>query len=255
MLANSFIDNHVIQYFEHNCVPRYAVSITGANVDKKLINKITKFLSSEVKGNQHKTLVFAPKSGFGGKVEVKFIKLDADNKEQDFINSYKFNAQRIMTANGVSPALLGISENANIGSGRGASQAENYKNTESLLTQLYAARRINKLFRLGLGCKYARIEYDPLNIKDAESLARILQILLVQGVISINEARNELGKAPRKGGDVPFVRMKERSMVRVEDLPKLESELINAIDNMGSDETVNQDTDIFGPESSDLPSQ
>lgn len=253
MLANSFIDSHIIQYFEHNCVPRYAVSITGANADKKLIDRISKFLSTEVKGNQHKTLVFAPKSGLGSKVEVKFIKLDADNKEQDFINSYKANAQRIMTANGLSPALLGIAENASIGSGRGSSQAENYKNLESLPSQLYAARRVNKLFRLGLGCKYARLEYDPLNIKDSEALARIIQILLVQGVISINEARNELGKGPIRGGDEPFVRMKGASMVKVSDMPDMQSMVADMVQNAPNLLADEDDSDTFGPESSDLP--
>lgn len=252
MLANSFIDNHIIQYFEHNCVPRYAVSITGANADQKLIDKITKFLSSQIKGNQHKTLVFAPKSGFGSKkVEVNFIKLDADNKEQDFIRSYGANDQRIMTANGLSPALLGIVESASLGSGKGSSQQDSYKNGESLPNQLYAALEINRFFKLGLGCKYARIEYDPLDIKDAESLARIVNILLIQGIISINEARSEFGKGPIDGGDVHFLRIKERSLVKVRDIPNLEFQLSEI---MGSgNEPEDSDIELVSPDASDLP--
>lgn len=248
MMANSYIRDHIIQYFEHNCVPRYAVIIKGANADKKFIKTITDFFSNEIKGNQHKTLVLAPKQGFGSKVEVEFKKIDGDRKEQDFIESQKANSQIIMTVNGLSASLLGINETSSLGSGKGLSQAENYKNRESLPAQLYAARRLNRLFKYGLGCMYAQIEYDPLDIKDAESLARIIQILLIQGVISINEARSQLGMGPITGGDIQFMRIKGMSMIKVSDIPNLESEILQVMDGQESDVI-----EVTGPEPTDIP--
>jgi len=227
IIANSYISDFQIQFFEHNCVPRYVVIIKGAKVDNKFKEYITEYFKTKVKGNTHKTMVLTL-SGLGNKnVDIEFKQIDAAHKEADFQETKKQNDQIIMTAEGVSAALLAINESASLGSGKGLSQAELYKDRIVTILQRFWAQKMNTLFRLGLGVLYAEIEYDPLDVRDALATAQVLNILIIQGVLTINEARRHLGMKSIPGGDSAFVRIREGSAVKVSDLPDIESQLKN----------------------------
>jgi capsid portal protein len=241
IIVNSKIEDYFHQFFEHNCVPRYVVIIKGATVQDEFLRLITDYFENKVKGSAHKTMILAL-TGYGNKnIEVEFKPLDMNLDSKDFSEIKKANDQRIMTAHGIPPAVLAINETANLGSGRGMSQADLYKNRVILPLQLYWASRLNKLFKLGLGCRFAKIEFDPMDIRDALQVAQALNLLLNLGVLTINEARRQLGmEGNLLGGDVAFVRIKEGSAIKVEDLPNLTTKLAE----MG---TYDEDTDSVIP--------
>jgi capsid portal protein len=224
VITNVHIRDYLLQFFEHNCIPRHAVIIKGAKVDDKFMELITDYFENKVKGSAHKTIILAL-TGFGNKnVEVEFRSLAADNKEADFLNTRKANDAQIMAAHGIPPAILGINDAASLGSGKGLSQADLYKNRVILPLQMFWASKLNKLFRLGLGCNYAKIEFDPMDIRDALQVAQTLNLLLTLGVLTINEARRQLGlDGNLKGGDVSFVRTPPQNLIKVTDIPKLKS--------------------------------
>jgi hypothetical protein len=132
-----------------------------------------------------------------------------------------------MIAEGTPGSMIGLNENTGAG-GRGLSSAEVFKDMTVIPRQLYYARRLNKLFRLGLGVLNARFEYQEYDVRDSLTIAQILQLMLTQGAITINEARDTLGMSAIKGGDVAFVRIKEGGAIKVEDLPELEMQLQEA---------------------------
>lgn len=205
MLANAEIRDYLLQFFEHNTVPRYAVIIKGAKVDSNVKETIQQFFSKEVKGHAHKTLLI-PIASVRGEVEVIFEKLDSDEKEASFQEAKKNNDQVIMVAHGTPPAILGIAEAANLGSGKGMSQAEIYKDRIITPRQNGWAKCLDKLFRMGLGVRHVRPKYDPLDVRDREAEMTILTGYQAAGNISTNEVREkaELGD-PIKGGDRPYI--------------------------------------------------
>lgn len=226
ILANNHIRDYLLQFFEHNCVPRYAVIIKGAKVDEKFRRKITDYFEKKVRGNTMKTMVLTlKKDNTARSVDIEFRRIDAEHKEADFLETKRQNDQSIMTAEGVSSALLAINESASLGSGKGMSQAELYKDRIVVPLQKFWEDKLNKLFRLGLGVTAANIEFDPLDVRDALAVSQSLNILMLNGLMSINEGRRTLGYPPIKGGDEAFVRVREGSAVKVSDLPNITSRL------------------------------
>jgi len=224
MVANSYIKDYIIQFFEHNTIPRYAVIVKGAKIDPEFRKMIDKYFKSKIKGSAHQTLVLTLSGMNNRQIDITFERLDADQKEADFIETRKSNNQIIMTSHGLSGAILGINDAASLGSGKGMSQAELYRDRVAMPLQLYWQRKLGKLFRLGLGVQHANIQFEVLEVRDMLSAAQALNLFLQNGVMTINEARRELGAGgPLEGGDEAFVRIKNASFVRVADIPELQS--------------------------------
>lgn len=204
VLANIHIRDFQLQYFEHNTVPRYAIIIEGAKLAEPVKKAITEYFGTHVKGKAHKTLII-PIPAMRGEVKVRFEKLDADVKESSFLESRKSNAQSIMAAHGVSPAIIGIAEHSELGSGKGLSQAEIYKDRIVTPSQRRWETFLNRLFRLGLGVQLVAMKFNPLDIRDREAEMDIYTGYLEKGTISINQVRKRVGLGdPVEGGDRQF---------------------------------------------------
>jgi len=205
LLANVHIRDYLLQFFEHNTVPRYAIVIEGAKLADPVKKAISSYFSTHVKGKAHKTLII-PIPSMRGEVKIRFEKLDADSNEGSFQETKKNNAQAIMTAHGVSPAIIGIAEASELGSGKGLSQAEIYKDRIVTPSQRYWARKINRLFKIGQGTRLVSIKFNPLDIRDEKAEEEVLVGYMNNGCTTINEVRRRAGLGPPiPGGDRPFV--------------------------------------------------
>jgi capsid portal protein len=205
LLSNVHIRDYLLQFFEHNTVPRYAVIIEGAKLAEPVKKLISQYFSTHIKGKAHKTLII-PVPSMRGEVKIRFEKLDADSKEGSFQETKKNNAQAIMCAHGVSPAIIGISEHSELGSGKGLSQAEIYKDRIVSPSQRYWAMKINNLFRFGLGVLLVNIKFSPLDIRDKKSEMEVHTGYLFKGCKTINQIRKEAGIGdPIPGGDRAFI--------------------------------------------------
>lgn len=208
-LGSLFSDVHIrdytLQFFEHNTVPRYAIVIEGSKMAPDVIDVINKFFTTDIKSKAHKTLII-PIPNKNAEVKLRFEKLDAENKESSFQETRKNNAQAIMVAHGVSPAIIGVHEAASLGSGKGLSQAEIYKDRIVTPSQYKFSSILNKLFRLGLGVRLVSLKFNPLDIRDREQEMKTLTGYLEKGATTINRVIQIAGLGePIVGGDVPFV--------------------------------------------------
>lgn len=204
VLANIHIRDFTLQFFEHNTVPRYAVIIEGAKLAKDVKDAIMHYFSQHIKGKAHKTLII-PVPAMRGEVKIRFEKLAADAQEGSFQDTRKNNSQGIMTAHGVSPAIIGIAEAASLGSGKGLSQAEIYKDRIVTPSQRVWEHHLNRLIRLGLGTNLVSIKFNPLDIRDREAEKNVFTSYLDKGVMTINQVAKRLGLAPVSGGDRNFI--------------------------------------------------
>jgi len=204
VLGNVHIRDFMLQFFEHNTVPRYAVIIEGAKLSKDVKDAIMQYFGQHVKGKAHKTLII-PIPAMRGEVKLRFEKLAADAQEGSFQDTRKNNAQGIMTAHGVSPAIIGIAESSELGSGKGLSQAEIYKDRIVTPSQRVWEHHLNRLLKLGLGTQLIRLKFNPLDIRDREAEKTVFLSYLEKGVMTINQVAKRLGLAPVEGGDRNFI--------------------------------------------------
>lgn len=204
VLGNVHIRDFMLQFFEHNTVPRYAVIIEGAKLAKDVKDAIMQYFGQHVKGKAHKTLII-PIPAMRGEVKLRFEKLAADAQEGSFQDTRKNNAQGIMTAHGVSPAIIGIAEHSELGSGKGLSQAEIYKDRIVTPSQRVWEHHLNRLLKLGLGVQLIALKFNPLDIRDREAEKTVYLSYLEKGVMTINQVAKRLGYAPVAGGDRNFI--------------------------------------------------
>lgn len=220
LLSNVNIRDYVLQYFEHNTVPRYAITIEGAKIADPVKDLIMRYFNEHVKGKPHKTLII-PIPALRGEIKVQFHKLDADVSESSYQETRKNQSQYIMTAHGVSPAIIGIAEHSELGSGKGLSQAEIYKDRIVAPSQRRADGVINKLFRNGLGITMVELRHIPLDIRDAKAEQEVLVGYQESGTMTINEVRlkAKIGD-PLEGGNRAFI-VTSRGIVFVDELPTM----------------------------------
>jgi len=204
ILANVNIRDYLLQYFDHNAVPQYAVIVKGADLDENVKNTIMSYFSREVKGNAHKTLVIPIPAV--GEIDVIFEKLDNSFESGNSDATRIENQKSIMIAHGVNPAIIGIADSAELGSGKGKSQMENYRERIVVPYQRRFSKEMNDLFRKGLGTSHVGIKFDPLSIEERSVLLDEDTEAMRNGLLTPNEVRerNSLG-SPIEGGDRYFL--------------------------------------------------
>lgn len=205
ILGNINIRDFLLQYFDHNTVPQYAVIIKGADLDNGTKELIMTYFNSHVKGSSHKTLVI-PIPGVAGDVDVQFQRLENVANMGAYEATRKANQVAIMVAHGVNPAIIGINEGGELGSGKGTSQMENYRERIIQPSQKRWASEINNLFRTGLGVQHVGVIFDQL---DTDSWMEVLKMditTMEKGLLTMNQVRqrNRLGP-PVEGCDRAFI--------------------------------------------------
>jgi capsid portal protein len=235
ILGNINIRDFFLQFFDNNTVPQYAIIVKGAKLSEEVKREIQKYFSQEIKGSAHKTLVI-PIPAAGGDVEITFERLSADTKEGSFQETRKNNWAEILISHGLAPAIVGIIENAQLGSGRGQAQQENHKNRVVAPIQKLWQRRLTQLFRLGLGAMKSQIKFDSLDAADLTQERENLVNYQRNGNLSINQVREraKLGP-PIDGGERNFIVI-GNLIVFVDELPKLNSDSETSRENEEEDE-------------------
>jgi len=217
ILANINIRNYLLQFFEHNTVPRFVVIIKGARISSEVKEAILQYFQTHVRGRAHKTLVIPIPTGRGN-VEVIFEKLDSDPKDGWFRESAKDSAHSIRMAHGVPASIAGFNDSASLGSGKGLAQAETYKDRVVTPAQNKWAEVVNHLFKVGLGIKLIHLVFNQMDTRDEEAEMRVLTTLQDRGNLSINEVRARLNYPPIPGGNRAFIKGKSGEIIFINEL-------------------------------------
>lgn len=228
ILTNMHINQYSLQFFEHNTIPRYVVIIKGAKLDTTVKDAILKYFQTEVKGRAHKTMIIPLPTG-RGEVSVTFQKLDADNQDGWFRESYKDNSNSIRIAHGVTAAIVGQSETASLGSGKGMSQAEIYKDRVAIPSQQRWSGILKDVLTRGRGLNLICVVFAELDTRDHETKMRVLSGYFDRGVVTINQVRAAGGLGgPIKGGDRAFIKV-GNAIVFIDEMPGMKSTLADPV--------------------------
>lgn len=102
-------------FFTNGAMPEYAVIFEGSTPSEEQRNSVRNFFLREYVGvgNAHRTMVLHVNEG----TKVKFERLTADVKDGDFLKLLDAARDRIVTAHGVPPRMLGIMSAGQLGGG------------------------------------------------------------------------------------------------------------------------------------------
>lgn len=222
IVANYHISNYLLQYFEHNTVPRYVVLIKGGRLEDPVKKAIINFFRNHVKGQAHSTLV-VPIPGGTGNVDIEFKELDTGSKDGWFREVQKDKQHAIRMAHEVPAAVAGFSDNASLGSGKGNSQLEMYRDRFVSPAQRAQSNIVTNILRLGLGLTKVRARFEELDVRNQEALMRLLTNYQDRGDLSTNELRRiaKLGP-PTKGGNRKY-RVAGGNVIFTDELDKMKS--------------------------------
>ncbi len=140
----------------------------------------------------------------GGMLAVKgasYQSANLNNKDMDYVNMMNMCRDMIISLFRVPPAIVGIIETANLGSGNGEAQKEQFKNVMNAKAKFYEAGFNKALGRNGFNEVF---QFNEIDIEDELKRANIESIQVRDGVRTINEVRKDYGWEPVDWGDYPI---------------------------------------------------
>ena len=194
----------VMSFFENYGVPRYAVTIIGADLTPEIIDQIEQFFDEQVKGGAHGTLMLS----VGGKtktaegevaldasnVKVEWTRLDTDVHEASFRLLRRDNRDEILSAHGVPPYRAGIAETGSLGGTTAAESTEVYKQSIVEPRQRILEARINRhVLWNGFGATDIAFEFERIDTRDLVREVDMVVARVAAGIMTPNEAIRELG--------------------------------------------------------------
>lgn len=140
----------------------------------------------------------------GGTLAIKggvFTSPSVNARDMDWGRLLELARDMIITGYGAQPAMVGVIETANLGTGSGESQKKNFKDTLQ-----GRAAFIEGAFNKSLGHNGfdELFQFSDLDIEDKLNRAQIEDIRLKNGSLSINEVRSTYGDEPVAWGNVPM---------------------------------------------------
>lgn len=197
IIGSDVIANYVLNFFANNARPDYFIIITGATLTQDQKTAIETKLTG-IKGveNAHK-LVTLTLGNPEAKVEIKEMSKVVD---ENFRNTKLDNRDEIAQIHGVPPKILGISSAGSLGSGNEAIGALKIL-VECIINpnKIEFEESLNSLIQNEFGFDGDILSFKQLSIVNEKDLAIIHKTYLEQGVMSVNEVREESGRIKLKG--------------------------------------------------------
>lgn len=140
----------------------------------------------------------------GGMLAVKgatYQSANVNNKDMDYVNMMNMCRDMIISLFRVPPAMIGVIETANLGSGNGEAQKEQFKNVMNAKAKFYEAA-FNKA--LGHNGFQEIFEFNEMDIEDELKRANIESIQTRDGIRTVNEVRKTYGWDPVDWGNEPL---------------------------------------------------
>lgn len=124
-----------------------------------------------------------------------------NNKDMDYVNMMNMCRDMIISLFRVPPAMVGVIETANLGSGNGEAQKEQFKNVMNAKAKFYESA-FNKA--LGSNGFNEVFQFNEMDIEDELKRANIESIQIRDGVRTVNEIRKGYGWNPVDWGNEPL---------------------------------------------------
>lgn len=177
------------RYFEENPIPDGALALLDTNETE--MKSFMSWWNQEFKAQPHKLAVINK--------DIKWQPFNVSNKELEFLETQKWYYKMVISAFGLTPNELGMTDDSNRSTSATQAEVMKRKGIRPFLKIIENAINEGILPEFNVeGIEFQFIYDDP-----AEKAARLSnwQVELNMGVKTINEVRNELGLEPLTNGD------------------------------------------------------
>lgn len=189
-----------INFFTNYGIPTAIITLSG-EWSEDAEDKVAKFMSTEIKGveNAHKTLVLSESE----ECKIDVTPLDTEIKEGSFTVYEQSRKENILIAYSMPPERIGVRVVGELGGNVAEEATKTYISGVVDPLQLDMEDIINRLLK-SLGVTSYYFKFKDVDIRDTKTLTDNLAKQVEHGILSPNEARNELGLEPYEGGDTYY---------------------------------------------------
>lgn len=201
LVGDQFASQYNIDYFQNKAVPRYVVTLKGAQLSQEAEDKLFRFLQTGLKGQNHRTLYIPlPGDSDTNKVEFKMDPIENGIQEGSFKEYRKQSRDDILVAHQVPLSKLGGGDSSSIASA--LSQDRTFKEQVARPAQRHLEKILNKIIREKTDV--LQFKFNELTLTDEVAQSQILERYVRNKIMVPNEAREIINLPERKDGDVPM---------------------------------------------------
>jgi len=202
--ADLFADKYNIDFFSNNAMPNIAFLFEnlGFGRGNSALTRAREWYIKEHQGKPHLPLFMGAEKG-----NVKIEQLQLSNKDMEFGQYQEFLLSKLMAVYGMQPIILGVI-NSTTGKLNSQEQVNQFK-IDAVLPYLKMLVETMNLVLLwnenNFGYRDIYLTHDDLDLKDMSDTAEVYNTYLKNGVITINQVRQELKMSPVPWGDIPYI--------------------------------------------------
>jgi PBSX family phage portal protein len=197
IVGDQYANQYNIDYFQNKAVPRYIVTVKGAHLDQESEEKLFRFLQTDLKGSNHRTLYIPlPPDNEQTKVEFKMEAIEAGVQEGSFEKYHKQTRNDILTAHQVPLSKIGMADS---GSAEALASDRTFKEQVARPKQRQIEKKLNHIVKEFTDV--LSLKLNELTLTDEMAQSQIDEKYLRSQVLTPNEVRDTLGKPPIPGGD------------------------------------------------------
>ncbi len=196
--GDQFASQYNIDYFENKAVPRYIVTVKGAQLSPESEDRLFRFLQTGLKGQNHRTLyVPLPSDSEGNKVEFDMHPVENTVQDASFKDYRRQNRDDILMAHQVPLSKLGGVDGAAVAAS--ISQDRTFKEQVTRPVQRHLNKIINKIIKEKTDL--VEIAFKEATLTDEVALSQINERYLRNQAVTPNEVREMIGLPQIRGGD------------------------------------------------------
>ena len=201
LMGDKLAAQYNIDYFENKAVPRYIITLKGAQLSGDSEDKMFRFLQTGLKSQSHRTL-YIPLPGDTDQNKVEFKMEPIENGVQDgsFKEYRKANRDDILIAHQVPISKLGGGDDGSIAAA--LSQDRTFKEQVARPAQGHLEKVINKIIKEQTDI--LELKFNELTLTDEIAQAQILEKYVKSQIMLPNEAREILDLPQVSHGDQPL---------------------------------------------------
>lgn len=195
--------------FENDTVPRMAVVVEGGELSDESWEQLqTKFQEISLEENTHRGVLIEAQSAASAVGDQQDVSIRLEpltvgvDEDADFLEYRSQNRRDILRAHDVPPVIIGDTDSVNYANAQ--SQRVEFAQSTVRPKQERLSERIYQIVHvLGLGVDGWTIDFELRNGENDERQAEVARQRIEgsMGALTINEAREELGKPPLTDGE------------------------------------------------------
>ena len=198
LLGDILASQYNIDYFSNKAVPRYIVTLKGAQLTQEAEDKLFRFLQTGLKGQSHRTLYIPlPGDTADNKVEFDMKPVENEPQEGSFGEYRKQMRDDILVAHQVPLSKLGGSDASQLAAS--LSQDRTFKEQVARPAQRNLEKILNKIVREKTDV--LELKFNELTLTDELAQSQILTNYVKNQIMVPNEARNILNLPEHENGD------------------------------------------------------